>query len=197
MYRGQEVVLLVVQHIVAEGHAWSHQLSDASLDQFLRQLRVFQLVADGYALASPDELRQIGVEGMMREACHLVALVVAVVAPGQGDAQDARSYHGILAVSLIEVTTSKQQHSIGMLCLQVEKLLHHWGHLPVLLCHLFLFLFTFELQSYSFFSKWQRKGWKKTVRQLFFSEELLPQGIIKWSSPHECETTHHRHGWCA
>jgi hypothetical protein len=39
---------------------------------------------------------------------------------------DASDY-GIGGIGFIEVTTTKQHDSIGMLCLQVEELLHHRG----------------------------------------------------------------------
>ena len=88
VYGGQEVVLLIVQHVVLHGHTRRHQFGDASLDEFLGQLGVLQLVANGYALASPDELGQVGVEGMVGESRHLVALIVAVVAMSEGDAEN-------------------------------------------------------------------------------------------------------------
>ena len=72
---------------------------------------------------------------MMGKARHLVTLVVTVVTMGQGDTQYLSSRYGIFTIGLIEVTTTKQQHSIRMLCLQVEKLLHHWGEFPIFLCH--------------------------------------------------------------
>ena len=149
--RSQKVVLLVVQHIVAQGHTRRHQFGDATLHQLLRQFGVFQLIADGHALAGPDQLGQIGVEGMMRKAGHLVALhACAVVALGQRDAQNACSNHRIFAVSLIEVTTSEQKYCVGMLLLQIEELLHHGRQLPVFLCHFFLYYF-YSLQRYNFF----------------------------------------------
>ena len=82
----KEIVLFVVKDGILHGHARRHQLSDAALDQFLGQLGVFQLVADGHALAGTDEFGQIGVEGVMGEARHLVTLVIAVISVCQRDA---------------------------------------------------------------------------------------------------------------
>src|SRR5699024_7649512 len=70
VYGSQKVVLPVVQHIVVDGDSRRHQLRDASLYEFLCQLRVLQLVADGHALAGTYQLGQIGVECMMRKARH-------------------------------------------------------------------------------------------------------------------------------
>ena len=85
----QEIVLLVVEHGVLHGHTRRHQFCDAALDELLCQLGVFQLVTDGHTFAGTDELGQIGVQGVMGETSHLVALVVAVVALGKGNAEDA------------------------------------------------------------------------------------------------------------
>ena len=143
MHTGQEVVFLVVQHIVRHRHTRGNQLRNAALHQLLRQLGVFQLVTDSHALAGPDQLGQIGVECMMRKSRHLVAHAArTVVTVRQRDAQDARGGDGIFAVGLIEVATPEQHHSVRMFRLQVEKLLHHRGQLPVFLCHLMIsFLF--------------------------------------------------------
>ena len=140
VYGSQEVVLLIVQHVVGEGHARRHQLGDAPLDELLGQLRVLQLVADGHALAGADELGQIGVEGVMWKSGHLVALhPCPVVAVGQRDAQYPGRRHGVLAVGLIEVAAAEEHQRVGVLRLQVEELFHHRGQLPVFLCHPILF----------------------------------------------------------
>ena len=141
MHSSQEVVLLIVQHIVGEGHTWCHQFRDASLDEFLGELGVFKLVADGHTLTSPDEFWQIGIEGVMGETCHLVALVVTVVPVCQRDTKNLRSRYSILAVGLVEVTTTEQEHRIRVLRLQIEELLHHRGEFTVFLCLLYFSFF--------------------------------------------------------
>ena len=134
----EEVVLLVVQHVVREGHAGGHQLGDAALHKLLRQFRVLQLVANGHTLSGADEFRQVCIESMVGESRHLVALVIAVVALGEGYAQYARGRDGIVTVGLVEVAAAEQQHRVGVLRLQVEELLHHRGQLPAVFmcCHL-------------------------------------------------------------
>ena len=54
MHRTEEVVLLVVQHIVAHSHTGSHQFGDAALHQFLSEFWILQLVADSHALAGTN-----------------------------------------------------------------------------------------------------------------------------------------------
>ena len=88
MHRGEEVVLLVVENIVAHGNARSYQFGDTSLYQFLGEFRVFQLVAYSHSLTGPDEFGEISVEGMEGESCHLRPLtVIAVVASGECNSQ--------------------------------------------------------------------------------------------------------------
>ena len=70
MYRAKEVVFLVVEHRIRHRDPRRDQFCDASLDECLRHFRVFELVANGNPLASPDEFRQISVEGMIGEAGH-------------------------------------------------------------------------------------------------------------------------------
>ena len=132
----EEVVLLIVQHGVLHGHTRCHQFGDATLDELLGQLGVFQLVADGHAPASPDELGQISVEGMMRKTRHLVALVISIVAMCQCDAQYLCSHYGIVAIGLIEIAATKQQQRLRVFRLEVEKLFHHRCELITIpFCH--------------------------------------------------------------
>ena len=87
MHGGQEVVLPGLQYRLALHNTGRHQFGDASLDQFLRQLGVFQLIADGHTLAGTHQLRQVGVERMVRESGHLRCrhVVLAVVAARECD----------------------------------------------------------------------------------------------------------------
>ena len=137
VYGCQKVVLLVVQHRITHRHTWRHQFGDTTLHELLRQLGVFQLVTDGHTLAGPDELWQIGVQRMVRKSGHLVALVITIVAMGQRDAQNLRCSDSIVTICLVEVTTAKQQQGLRVLCLEVEKLLHHGCQF---LCHRYIAL---------------------------------------------------------
>ena len=85
-----------------------------------------------YTLASTNQLRQIGIQCVMGESGHLVALVIAVITVGQRDAQNLRCRDSIVAVCLVEVTAAKQQQGLRVLRLEVEKLLHHGCQF---LCH--------------------------------------------------------------
>ena len=125
----KEVVLLIVEHVVAHGHTWRNQLCDAALHELLRELGVLQLVADGHTLASAYELGQICVERMMREARHLgvaaSCLRCAVRPSGERDAQYFRCRDSVVTVGLVEVAATEEQQRVGVLGLQREKLPHH------------------------------------------------------------------------
>ena len=82
----QKVVLLIIQYVIRESHTRRHQFSDASFHELLRQLRILKLVADGHTLTCTDQFRQIGIEGMMGESRHLIALTTSsVITMGEGD----------------------------------------------------------------------------------------------------------------
>jgi len=68
VYGGEEVILAMVEDVVADGDAGGDEFGDAALDEFLCQLGVFELFADGDAFAGADEFWQIGVECVMGES---------------------------------------------------------------------------------------------------------------------------------
>ena len=99
----EEVVFLVVEHIVAHGHTRCDEFGDPPLHHFVHLgepllsfngcpflLGILQLVADGHTFTGPDEFGEIGIEGVVGESRHShVARTTAVVALGQGDAENA------------------------------------------------------------------------------------------------------------
>ena len=117
----KEVVLLVVQDVIAHGDAWGHKFRDASLHHLVHLgepflafyhgaflLWVLELVADSHTFTRTDKLRQIGVEGVVGETCHLSACRSTVVALGERQTKNLRGFHGIVAVSLVEVATAEE-----------------------------------------------------------------------------------------
>ena len=135
VHRCQPVVLLAVEHRAAHDHTGGHQFGDAALDEFLGQLGVLELVADGDALAGTHQLGQVGVQRMVGKARHLGRCGGSVAAARQGDAQNLARRHRILQVGLIEVSHAEQQHGVGMLGLHLDELLHH-RCIQRVFCHL-------------------------------------------------------------
>ena len=151
----EEVVLLIVQDVVAHRHAWSHQFGDATLHHLVHLaqaflaldflsllLWVFQLVAYSHTLASSDELRQIGIEGVMRESCHLrTTSRTAIVSAGQRDAEHFGSLYRIFAISFVEVATTEKQQCFGVLGFHLEELSHHRRKTFIIVCHCLIILY--------------------------------------------------------
>ena len=130
----QIVVLLTSEDVVAEYDPWGDELRDATLDELLRQLGILELVADSHTTPRSNELRQVGIEGMVGEARQLYVHRRAVGTLGKRDAEDLGGSYGVVAEGLVEVTDTEEQDSIGVLSLELHVLLHHRG-LCDLLCH--------------------------------------------------------------
>ena len=133
-YGSQIVVLLASQDIVAEHDPRGDELRDATLDELLRQLGILELVADSHTTPRANELRQVGIEGMVGEAGQLYVHRRAVGTLGERDTEDLGGSYGVVAEGLVEVTDTEEQDSIGVLSLELHVLLHHRG-LCDLLCH--------------------------------------------------------------
>ena len=133
-YGSQIVVLLASQDIVAEHDPWGDELRDATLDELLRQLGILELVTDSHTTPRANELRQVGIKGMVGEARQLYVHRGAVGTLGERDTEDLGGSYGVVAEGLVEVTDTEEQDSIGVLSLELHVLLHHRG-LCDLLCH--------------------------------------------------------------
>ena len=70
-------------------HAGRHQLRDAALDEAFGLLGVFELVADGHALAGAHQLGQVVVEGVVRKAGQGHFAAAAGAALGERDVENA------------------------------------------------------------------------------------------------------------
>ena len=127
--------MLALEDIVRGDHAGGNDLGDATLDQLIGQLRVFELIADSHPLASPHQLRQVSVERMVGKAGQLDMLRGSVGTLGERDAEDLRRLDGIVGKGLVEVAHTKEQDSIGMLLLELQVLPHHRGLGDLFLSH--------------------------------------------------------------
>ncbi len=86
----EEVVFLVIQHIIINRDSWCYEFRDASLDEFFSQFWVFKLVADSDTQSGSDQFRQICVERMVRESGHFCGLRSAVGSFGERYAENLR-----------------------------------------------------------------------------------------------------------
>ena len=111
----QEVILLVIQHIIAHGHTWGHKFRNTSLYKLLSEFWILQLIADSHSLSCTNQFWQIGINCMMRKASHLVALGPStIITMRQGDTQDLCSSDGVFAIGFIKVATPEQHYCVRM-----------------------------------------------------------------------------------
>ena len=83
-------------------HLAAHDLS------LLDEARVLHLVADGGGLARADELREIGVERVVRNAAQRRAAALR-----ERGAEDRRGDYGVLAEHLVEVAEAEHENRAG------------------------------------------------------------------------------------
>lgn len=84
------------------------------------------MVAYGYAQSGAHEFRQVGIEGMEGETRHLGMFACATVGTTrERDVEYLAGANGVLAVGLVEVTATEEQHRIGILRLDIAELFHH------------------------------------------------------------------------
>ena len=111
----QEVILLVIQHIIAHGHTWGHKFRNTSLYKLLSEFWILQLIADSHSLSCTNQFWQIGIKCMMRKASHLITLGSStIITMGQGDTQDLCSSDGVFAIGFIKVATPEQHYCVRM-----------------------------------------------------------------------------------
>ena len=127
MHRSQKVILPPFQHIVIHRNARGDQLRDPSLDQFLGHFRILQLVAYRHPPARFHQLRQVGIERVIREARHWHILRRAVRALRQHNAERLSPIDSVLPIHFVEVAHAKEQNGLRMLGLNAKILLHQGG----------------------------------------------------------------------
>ena len=135
VHGSQKVILLAREYIILHCHTRGNKFGDATFHQFLRQFGVLKLIADGHSFSCSYQSWQICVQCMIWKARHLQLSGSSgtIVSAGKRDTQNTGCYYSIFSVSLVEVTAPEQKHTIGVLGLQVIKLLHHRG--KDFLCH--------------------------------------------------------------
>ena len=165
--RGDVVVLLVGQDVVAQHDARRDQFDHPALDQPLDQLRVLELFADGHTFAGPHQFREVGIDGVVGKPGQLDVGRRAVGPACERDAQDAAGLDRIVAERLVEVPHAEEQDGVGMHRLDRVVLLHQGG-LDVFLVYLFLwFVFGCHSSLYRILYCKQRYG--------FFGSRAKPE----------------------
>src|SRR5205085_600880 len=102
---GEEIIALAIEELIGSCYAGRHQFRDAAFDHALSELGIFELVADGHAVAGLDELMQVGIEGMMRKAGKFYPACSGTIAAfRKGNAEDAGSGDGVFTKRFIKIS---------------------------------------------------------------------------------------------
>jgi hypothetical protein len=119
--RGEEVVVRGPVEILGIGErARRDHPDDLAAHQLLALGGRLHLLAHRDLLALPNELADIGVGGVMRDARH-----GGVLARGERDLQEARSQVRVLEEQLVEVAQPEQEQVVRVPALELPVLLHH------------------------------------------------------------------------
>ena len=110
---GQVVVLAGAQQARVAGRAGRHDARHFAAHELPGLVRVFDLIADGDAMALGDQLRDVAVGRVARHAAHRDRLALLLVAGGQRDAEVARGDDRVVVEQLVEITEMKQQQGVG------------------------------------------------------------------------------------
>ena len=145
---GNVVVLLLLQKLLAEGYAGSHQFGDASLDYLLCELRILQLVTHCHLVARTHKSRKVSLEGVMRESCHRNGTGSRAGTLCKDDAEHLAGGQGIISICFIKIAAPEQKHCLRMFRLHGEKLLHHRCFGRFLFCHFIFFYIKANLQIF-------------------------------------------------
>ncbi len=125
----QAVGAAVVQQAVLGQGARRNDADDAALDHrfgaaFLGFGRVFQLFADGDAKAQADQLGDIGIDRVGRDAGQGDILVAELAALGQGQGQGGRRLDRVVEEQLVEVAHAEEQQAVRIFGLGLQVLRH-------------------------------------------------------------------------
>jgi len=124
-YRDEVVVRLAVEEIALHDGARGDHADDVALHEVW--VLGIGLLADGHFVAGLEEPAQIAVHGVVGDAGHGDALVLAHVAAGQGDAEHSCGDAGIVIEGLVEVAEAEEQQGVRVLLLDAEVLAAQGG----------------------------------------------------------------------
>ena len=109
--RGEEVVALAVEQVLLDERPRSHHPHHVPFDQAFA--RFGGLLADGDLVAGVDQTPQVVVEGVVGNPRHGVALPLAHLPRGEGDAEGRRGGAGVVLEGLVEVPEAEEQDDVG------------------------------------------------------------------------------------
>ena len=124
-------------------------------------------------MSSADEAWEVVVERMVWKSCHSNRTRrTFLVAFGEGDAEDLRSHHRIIAIRFVEVATTEEENRIGIRRLHIVKLLHHGGEW--FLRHIGIYLFTEKSYLIVVGAKLQKSSGLNKYKEVDFGLSCIP-----------------------
>ena len=126
---------LVAQQFQVSQCAWRDHPNHLALDRTFGGCHIANLLTNRNGFAQLDEARQVGIDGMKRNACHHHRLPGRLAALGQSDVEEASRFLSIVKEQLIKITHAVKQQGILIVRLDAQILNHHGGMLSDGVCH--------------------------------------------------------------
>src|SRR3990172_3668643 len=120
--RGQVVVGAPLQQVVLHQRPRADDPNHLPVDELLPLARLFHLLADRDLVPFRDQLRQIRVERVVRDAREGDPLVLAYRARGEDNVELAGDGLGVLVERLVEVAQAEEEDGVRVATLYVEVL---------------------------------------------------------------------------
>jgi hypothetical protein len=124
---GKKVVLPRVEQGVIGERSRRDDPRHFAANEPLGEFGILHLVANRHADAGLDQLLEIVVECVVREAGHRDRRRRALVAAGQRERQEFGSELRVVVKQLVKVTHPKQEQRSGVLAFDFQIPLHHWS----------------------------------------------------------------------
>ena len=137
---GNIIMFLLLKELLVKGNARSDEFRDSSLYYLLCEFRVFQLVTHCHLVAGTHEPWKICLERMVWKTGHRNSPRSSAGTLCKHDSKHLARCQRIVTVSLVKISAPEQKHSLGMLRLHGEELLHHRGFGRFLFCHRLSFI---------------------------------------------------------
>ena len=178
MHCGKEIILFIIEYVIVYGNTRGDKLGYTTLHKFFCHLGVLELVAYGNTLSGTYELWKVCIERVEGKTCHFGYLrrrVLTIGTLGEGNAQNFRCNQCIGTICFVKIATTEKQNGIGVLCLKLHKLAHHWGYGCIFFGHIiFKYKTTLISCEDSFFCR--KSGNKK---QKWVIKNKFPPQIFK------------------
>ncbi len=104
-----------------------HHFRDTSFHNLLGEFGIFQLIAYGYLVTRPDQLREIGIQRMVGKTGQFHRGCGPVCPARKNNTQSLGRLYGIFPEGFIKIPYPEKQQGIGIFCLYGKILVHQWG----------------------------------------------------------------------